>query len=405
MTLPKDVLDLDIPRNCFLKVEFLQKADTPWAKAGHLIARYQTELEPSHSPAGQIPAPVASPPSQPLKISTSALEYRISTSNTTVTFDRVRGQVSSWTFNDKAILSRDESSSSSSSSSSPLPSPLLALDFWRAPTDNDAAWQSAEWKRYGLHMMTSRLRSFTLSEEAGSVVMLKAHHALAPPSLAWHFNAETTYTIRGGSSDKSDSSSSSSTAQMSVAIHTRLTPHGGHPPNLPRVGHTVQLARGYTQVSWFGRGPEESYNDKQASQAMGIYGRRIAHMATHYEVPQENGNRCTVRWCQVSSELSSASLATAATSSLPAIRATYIPGPGERENFQFATPLHSAATLEAAKHPCDLLDEGQTRTAALWRLDADVAGVGTAACGPGTEPAAQVECRAREWTVVLEVRA
>jgi len=71
--------------------------------------------------------------------------------------------------------------------------------------------------------------------------------------------------------------------------------------------------------------------------------------------------------------------------------------------MQFSTQLYDAPTIESAKHPCDLEEPGKRRKGALWRVDADVAGVGTAACGPGTEEKEQVLCREREWALTLEV--
>jgi beta-galactosidase len=47
--------------------------------------------------------------------------------------------------------------------------------------------------------------------------------------------------------------------------------------------------------------------------------------------------------------------------------------------FNWAASRYSAVTIEEAKHPCDLIEENAT----LLRLDAKVAGVGSAACGPG----------------------
>ncbi|KAJ4681520.1 Beta-galactosidase (Lactase) [Exophiala dermatitidis] len=333
------------------------------------------------------------------------------------------------------------------------------MDFWRAPTDNDLAWQTAEWKRYGLHMMTSRLKSFQLDRLnaiAGSdspnsdseswlvngEVRLKAHHALAPPSLAWYFDVETTYII------SAVPPATPWSFYATLEIRTHLTPQGAHPANLPHVGHNLQLAPGYRNVTWFGRGPEESYNDKRASQRLGIWECTAEEMATRYDVPQEHGNRCDVRWCRVSPSLPSSDdyIDGGDDKPLPTICATFVPSrpkqlkakspdrsgnagsvvngqgngsgrgsdnngngnndsgvPSNRPTFQFATLLHDASTIESAKHPCDLLEPGAQRTGILWRLDADVAGVGTAACGPATLPKDQVECREREWSLRLEM--
>ncbi|KIX96139.1 uncharacterized protein Z520_07917 [Fonsecaea multimorphosa CBS 102226] len=460
--LPEEVFKHKTPHECCLTVAFRLKKETQWAKAGHVVAWYQAQLTTAAAnPTSSVTSILSSrhggnratPPSllpsntSLLRFSTTRLEYKISSSSTTISFDRVRGQISSFAHNSNQLLSDTRTESHNPAS----PSPLFSLDFWRPPTDNDMAWQTGEWKRYGLHMMTSRLKSFKASVHSGrasskqdntdsadgtvevSVVTLKAEHALSPPSLAWHFDAVTTYTINATSVAGSSSSNHNSASvpgmepQLTIQIHTRLIPVGSHPRNLPRVGHSIQLAPQYKYVKWFGRGPSESYNDKCLSQQVGIWERRIEDMAEHYEVPQENGNRCGVRWCTVSAAASEDADSTTVVedsddrdgrcgitdgkmrevlpSGLPILRATYLPSTSEqdRPHMQFSTQLYDAVTAENAKHPCDLLEPGKRRNGALWRLDADVAGVGTAACGPSTEEKDQVLCREREWTLVLQV--
>ncbi|KIW74172.1 hypothetical protein Z517_12112 [Fonsecaea pedrosoi CBS 271.37] len=462
--LPQDIFNNKDAHERYLTVTFRLKRDTPWAKAGQMIAWFQSPLRalatdpaPSHastisskhgSNSGTPTSTPASSSKPSLTFSATSLEYKICNSSTTVTFDRVRGQLSSLIHNSNPLLADTRVESHNPAS----PSPLLSLDFWRPPTDNDNAWQSDEWKRYGLHMMTSRLKSFKAcvpssltnstsihtSPANGSVevsaVTLEAEHALAPPSQAWHFDAMTTYTIstvsspRSGSSDPNSTSSAAGTQTgLTIQIHTRLIPRGSHPGNLPRVGHSIQLAPEYKHVKWFGRGPLESYNDKYLSQQIGIWQYNIDDMAEHYEVPQENGNRCDVRWCTVAAAISADAAPTTVTgddggeeagrdvaggkrtpvptSRFPVLRATYLPGTPKRDSphMQFSTQLYDAVTVEMAKHPCDLLEPGKRRKGALWRLDADVAGVGTAACGPSTEEEDQVLCREREWTLVLQV--
>ncbi|EXJ83156.1 hypothetical protein A1O1_06775 [Capronia coronata CBS 617.96] len=399
--LPDNARRSESPFECWLTVTFRLTNDTPWAKAGHVIAWSQHQLKDSTTSSilHGSGADRSSFPSLRLDVSSTRLEYTVSTPAVTITFDRVRGQISSWTSKGTPVLFNTDST------------PLLALNFWRAPTDNDIAWQTGEWKRYGLHMMTSRLKSFYLEKqdrvsiEFGSwlvngSVRLKARHALAPPSLAWHCDVETTYVLTALPS-----------SCITLEIHTHLIPHGAHPPNLPRVGHNVQLSPEYRHVKWLGAGPEESYNDKCRSQQLGIWDRSVDDMATHYEVPQENGNRCGARWCRVSVP-SPTGASTGPPILLPSLRATYRPGQHfsaattstlGKNHFQFSTQLHDASTLEEAKHPCDLLELGRKRDGVLWRLDADVAGVGTGACGPSTLSKDQVECNERRWTICISM--
>jgi beta-galactosidase len=66
--------------------------------------------------------------------------------------------------------------------------------------------------------------------------------------------------------------------------------------------------------------------------------------------------------------------------------------------FQWTAGRYTAAALEEARHPCDLVEEDAT----LLKLDAEVAGVGTAACGPGVKDEFQVKCRETKFSFTLE---
>ncbi|EXJ54364.1 hypothetical protein A1O7_09703 [Cladophialophora yegresii CBS 114405] len=391
---------------CWLLVTLRQKEDKPWAKAGHTIAWYQTQLsKPRTRKPSQHQSPGTSSPS--LTLATTRLAYTITTGSTTITFDRTRGHISSLTHNNHPLLVDTRVASYNPAS----PSPLFALDFWRPPTDNDAAWQTGEWKRYGLHLMTSRLKSIVAHADSDSnstsattenmtikaaTITIRAQHVLAPPSLAWHFDTTTTYTIRAASPRSPSSRTNEFNPQVVMKAHTHLRPRGAFPPNLPRIGHNIQLSPAYTHVKWFGRGLLESYNDKRLSQRVGVWSSTIADMHQRYDVPQENGSRTDVRWCCVEAPQ---------TGGLPSLRASYTPGrdPADRPHMQFSTQLYDALTVEEAAHPCDLELESARRRGAVWSVDADVAGVGTAACGPGTEEKDQVLTREREWSLTVEV--
>jgi len=68
------------------------------------------------------------------------------------------------------------------------------------------------------------------------------------------------------------------------------------------------------------------------------------------------------------------------------------------KTFQWAAGRHTAAALEAAKHPCDLVEEDAT----LLRLDAEGAGLGSATCGPGPAEEFEVGCRETGFRFLLE---
>jgi beta-galactosidase len=226
------------------------------------------------------------------------------------------------------------------------------------------------WQRFGLDAMTSELRSFDISKEESSV-KLTVETYISAPILAWGLNTKTTYVI---------------TADGNLTVQTHLKPIGSQPKTLPRIGLNLQLHESLNTASWFGLGPGESYPDKRSSQRHGCYTATLAELHTPYEVPQENGNRMETRWVEVLDV------------SGKGVRAT-MRRDGKASRFNWAAGKYSPEMLMKAKHPCDLVEENTV----LWRVDAEVAGVGSAACGPGVREEYQVKCEEVEFEVRFEV--
>ena len=67
-------------------------------------------------------------------------------------------------------------------------------------------------------------------------------------------------------------------------------------PELPRFGSSLQLPREFNQVSWFGRGPQENYCDRNTSAFMGRYTFNVGDQECPYIRPQEFGYRTDCRW-------------------------------------------------------------------------------------------------------------
>ena len=55
-------------------------------------------------------------------------------------------------------------------------------------------------------------------------------------------------------------------------------------------------------MSWFGRGPHETYWDRKSGAPVGLYRARVRDLLTPYIRPQENGNRTDVRWVALTAE-------------------------------------------------------------------------------------------------------
>ena len=95
--------------------------------------------------------------------------------------------------------------------------------------------------------------------------------------------AKLVYTIHGS-------------GQIDVAV--TINPKGKWVPMLPRIGMQCAIPSTHTKLSWFGRGPDESYIDRHAGTWVGNHSGRIRKLFNHYLDPQESGNRTAVRWAR-----------------------------------------------------------------------------------------------------------
>ncbi|CAK7242833.1 MAG: Beta-galactosidase (Lactase) [Sporothrix thermara] len=283
------------------------------------------------------------------------------------------GYLSSWTINTEngPVVLLGPNHSASSSSAATLP-PAIIPGFWRAPTDNDRPSSLPYWKRFGVDdMRFYRLES--IENRPGDDARVKIHikSAIAPPVLGWGWNCTTTYTV--GLSD---------TGKGMVTVSIELSPFGPAPTHVPRIGLDIRANKRLRHFAWYGQGPGESYPDKNLSQLIGIYEAGLDDLQTPYEVPQENGNHMRTGWMIAADDQD-------VETRQMGFRATLTADAEENDKlasgFSWAAGPYSAEVLDKAAHPCDLTGK-EDPDAVLLRLDARVAGVGSAACGPGVRP-------------------
>jgi beta-galactosidase len=59
---------------------------------------------------------------------------------------------------------------------------------------------------------------------------------------------------------------------------------------------------GFETVTWYGRGPHESYWDRKAGARVGVYSGTVDEQFVDYSEPQENGNKTDVRWVSLTND-------------------------------------------------------------------------------------------------------
>jgi beta-galactosidase len=87
-----------------------------------------------------------------------------------------------------------------------------------------------------------------------------------------------------------------------VVVRSTLRPGSGSLPDLPVVGVRMVLPAGFERVAWYGRGPFESYWDRNGGADVGVYTSTVDGMFVPYVRPQETGNRTGVRWMALTND-------------------------------------------------------------------------------------------------------
>lgn len=291
------------------------------------------------------------------------------------------------------------------------------LTFWRALTDNDRGGAAGDWQNHGINAMTQEVRAVEhrFSEKSGAFVVV-VRSWIAPPVLAWGFDATTTYTFH---------------SDGKLLIHVRASPAGPAPESLPRIGLEMMLPEDRTCAQWFGLGPGQTYKDMREAGSIGIWTKSLDEMMVIYEMPQENGNRTETRWVKVASERGTGVKAVLQHNYEPEVvhnpnpvisntKCTFPRGssaspatspfekwemvhghearPISRTGFDFAVSKYTAEDLNQAQHPHEL----QGSKGVVFRIDEDHHGLGTASCGPDTQEQYKLKMRDFNFTVSLE---
>lgn len=389
LTLPFNVGDFQHGSDeIFLTIQFSVRAPLSWAETGHEVAWWQHKMSSgAPTPARKASTTTATTETGPRPLTVAYLTRTtctVSGDGAVFAFDRVRGVLASWTTaGGRALLEAD-----------PRTRAAVAPCFWRAPTDNDRPEDWPYWRHFGVDALTSQLRSWAVREVDGGAVVVEAHTYVAPPILGWGYDVRTTYTM----------ATPAHAGAPTLAVRTRVRPRGPAPAHIPRLGLDLRLPRALGAARWLGLGPGEAYPDKRGAARMGVWAAAVDDgLAVAYDVPQENGNRMATRWLRLSGGSGSGSgtggVGLRVTTTTPA------PGPGPETGlpaFSWTATRHSPRALEQARHPCDLVAEEAT----LLTLAHRVAGVGSAACGPGVrEDLKVVVGEEEEFEFVLESTA
>ncbi|WP_105616220.1 glycoside hydrolase family 2 TIM barrel-domain containing protein [Vallitalea okinawensis] len=314
-----------------LYIEYVNKNETLWSEKGHVIATADFKLPHfKHQPSLRKKA-------NQLLIDEDATIFKVLGDDFEVVFDKLHGRLEKYTYNCMPIIEKG-----------------MKLNFWRAPIDNDLYVESDFKNKYYLHLFYGRPYNFNyvINDEG---VLITINEVNAPISQAFGYDVEYIYHIFNNGDME--------VRVKGACINKKLNP----PQMLPKIGLEIYLNKDNNLIEWYGRGPGESYPDSKQACPISHYKLKVEEMHTPYPMPQENGNRCDVKWLSVSGK-----------------KGIFI---RSDQLFNFTAHNYTKEDLESASH----MNELKCCPYTVLNLDYMQNGLGSASCGQDQLPGYKVE--------------
>ena len=237
-------------------IEASLRENKPWAKKGFVVAREQFVLQEWNYPTAL--------EGKPAKMQKTDNGLQVHTKQGTVTIDKT-GALCSWVIDGQEMLK----------------APLEPY-FWKPENDNQHAAHFAErlavWKDAAEKRTVKSLRT-----ENGETCV----KVIAEMSLPVGADLTLTYSLND---------------EGEIMVDMDYKPTATDIPLIPKFGMRMRLPADMTDIKYYGRGPWENYPDRKRSAFIGYYEMPLSEFETEYIHPQDNGNRCDVRFLHIANK-------------------------------------------------------------------------------------------------------
>ncbi|MBK5246147.1 MAG: DUF4981 domain-containing protein [Peptostreptococcaceae bacterium] len=254
-----DVL-LDLPKEyenwngeVILNVYARLRKPTLWAETGFTVAREQFVLK-TVTPlkiAAEGTIPVVDETPSNIKVEAGSIIFN---------FDKTSGALTSWKANDKELLKGS-----------------LEPYSWKPANDNQKRngydKRLGKWKHAGA---TRKVQNVQVQKYQGLAIIT---FNMKLPAVGASY--QLTYSINGAGK---------------LQVEAAYTPESDTIPLIPKFGMRMRIPSELNTIDWYGRGPFENYPDRKTGYPIGLNELKLENFITDYVVPQDNSNRCDVRW-------------------------------------------------------------------------------------------------------------
>lgn len=248
-------------KETFITLSFHLKEDCLWAKRGYQVAWGQFQLS-----SGEQTIQSKSSENGQLLVEQNRDVIQVSGPHFEASLDKTTGLLAALEYAHEIVFDGK-----------------VRFNFWRPLTDNDGGWKVDKklgaWKNEGEH---AAVKNLSMTKNAGDVVVVECDYDF--PATSTEAHGSHTFLPDGN-------------IEISMDIDIPVTA-----PNVPRIGLQFLANKQLENVEWYGRGPHENYQDRKTSSPIGIYRTKTWDWFTHYVRPQENGNRCDIRWLSLKNQ-------------------------------------------------------------------------------------------------------
>jgi beta-galactosidase len=240
----------------FVNFYALTKTETEMLPKNHIVAKEQIQLQKSPKRGFYNSKDVG------FSYKLGGDLAKLSKSGVEIAFDVTKGILASYKIKGKEMIQE-----------------APVMNFWRAMIDND----------YGNKMPKLSLPWKKARESAKliSAKIEKNQFKTVFELLELGSKFYTTYTVNN---------------KMEILVDNKLEIGKDSLPEIPRVGMYLTMPVEFDNMQWYGRGPQENYQDRYTSAFVGNYSGKVADQYYAYIRPQENGNKTGVRWVKYTND-------------------------------------------------------------------------------------------------------
>ncbi len=322
------LLPLAADKEAFIHFFVKQREKTAWAEAGYVVGEEKLQVKTASKPMKNLDFANA----DELTIEETSTTVSVSGNNFTATFSKSKGTLSGYTFDGVQMINK-----------------ALQLNAFRLPTDNDGSKKSS-WDAMGLPKLGSTGKgtaSTVTKNENGKMVTVSLTSTYGNGAFTYDVTLDFIVCADG-----------------TLMVNSMIRPANAG-AILPKLGFRLEMPKEMEQLSWFGRGPWDSYVDRKEACLPAIYKSTVTDQYEEYILPQEHGTKQEVRWMSVTND--------------------------EGQGLLFVAPDQMAASAVHFR-PEDNYTNSNTRSkhtyefrtcsTAVVNLDAVTRGLGNNSCGP-----------------------